>query len=98
MNGENRKKVEKILKKGRRTRQSSAAAEANVTNVASADVANAIASSTSGANENADSICWFCHADVSSLEKSKCAGCRKVTNLPFSPHSLLISFVSGALL
>ena len=35
---------------------------------------------TSGnVNDNADSICWFCHADVSNLANNKCAGCRKVT-------------------
>ena len=33
-------------------------------------------------NDNADSICWFCHADVTRLENNKCAGCRKVTHMP----------------
>ena len=36
--------------------------------------------SGSGANENAaESICWKCSADVTNVENSKCAGCRKVT-------------------
>ena len=33
-------------------------------------------------SDNADSICWFCHVDVSNLENNKCAGCRKVTPRP----------------
>ena len=34
----------------------------------------------SGVDDNADYICWFCHADVSLLGNNKCAGCRKVTH------------------
>ena len=33
-----------------------------------------------GVDDNADYICWFCHADVSLLGNNKCAGCRKVTH------------------
>ena len=33
----------------------------------------------SGATENAENICWKCSADVTNVENSKCAGCRKVT-------------------
>ena len=36
------------------------------------------ADASANINDNADSICWFCHADVSNLENNKCAGCRKV--------------------
>ena len=64
---ENRKKIQKILKEGRKARKGSAVAQA--TTHASASV-----------NDNADSICWFCHADVSNLANNKCAGCRKVKN------------------
>ena len=70
------------MKEGRRARQSSAAAQANVAKAA--NVAGANAASATVANDNADSICWFCHADVSSLERSKCAGCRKVTQTHLS--------------
>ena len=35
--------------------------------------------SGSGATENAENICWKCCADVTNVENSKCAGCRKVT-------------------
>jgi len=28
-------------------------------------------------DDNASSICWFCHADVTNLANNKCAGCRK---------------------
>ena len=59
---ETKKKMENILKEGRKARQDSTAAQASV-------------------NDNADSICWFCHADVSNLENNKCAGCRKVTHV-----------------
>ena len=41
------------------------------------DSAEAQASSQKIGNVN--DICWFCHVDVTSLEKNKCAGCRKVT-------------------
>ena len=40
-------------------------------------------------NDNAESICWFCHADVSSLKNNKCAGCRKVNNTPLCPQNTL---------
>ena len=59
---ETKKKIENILKEGRKAREASSAAQASV-------------------NDKADSICWFCHADVSNLENNKCAGCRKVTNV-----------------
>ena len=58
-----------ILKEGRKARQVR-------------DVAQACADASGNVNDNADSICWFCHADVSNLENNKCAGCRKVTD----PH------------
>ena len=36
--------------------------------------------SGSGVTENAaENICWKCQADVTNVENSKCAGCRKVT-------------------
>ena len=43
---------------------------------------SAAAQASTQAGDNADSICWFCHIDVSNLENSKCAGCRKVTPRP----------------
>ena len=48
-------------------------------------------------DDNADSICWFCHADVSNLANNKCAGCRKVTTRLCLQILKPIS-VSGALL
>ena len=42
-------------------------------------------------NDNADSICWFCHADVTNLANNKCAGCRKVKT-PLSSLQILIHF------
>ena len=66
---EQRDKIENILKTRREERQSNAAAEAGADGVANV-------------NDRADSICWFCHADVSNLQNNKCAGCRKVTYMP----------------
>ena len=65
-NAKTRKKLRKILKEGRKVRQSSAVAQAS-----SPAISDTI-------NDNADSICWFCHADVSNLANNKCVGCRKV--------------------
>ena len=62
-----RKKLNQILKEGRKTRQVK-------------DVAEASAQASDNVNDKADSICWFCHADVTHLESNKCAGCRKVTH------------------
>ena len=66
---EQRDKIENILKTRREERQSNAAAEAGADGVANV-------------NDRADSICWFCHADVTHLENNKCAGCRKVRYTP----------------
>ena len=65
---EQRDKIENILKTRREERQSDAAAEVG-------------ADGGANVNDRADSICWFCHADVTHLENNKCAGCRKVTQL-----------------
>ena len=54
--------------------------ESMVTDVAGKTSATSSAQpSGSGANENAENICWKCSADVTNVENSKCAGCRKVT-------------------
>ena len=63
-----RKKLRQILKEGRKARQDKDEAEAGV-------------HASDNVNNKADSICWFCHADVTNLENNKCAGCRKVTHL-----------------
>ena len=87
-----RKKVKKILKEGKKAKQNSAAAQASASGRARAgahasNTAGAHSSNTDGAqtsgnvDDRADSICWFCHGDVTSLENNKCAGCRKVTQL-----------------
>ena len=77
------KKIRQIVKERRKARHDSATAQE--------------ADGGVNVNDNADSICWFCHADVTNLANNKCAGCRKVrTHLclqiltPFS--------VSGSLL
>ena len=70
-----RKKIKKILKEGRKARQNSVEAEAG-------------ARDGDNANDNADSICWFCHTGVTKLENNKCAGCRKVAHLP-SPVQIM---------
>ena len=86
-----RKKVKKILKEGKKAKQNSAAAQASASGRARAgahasNTAGAHSSNTDGAqtsgnvDDRANSICWFCHGDVTSLENNKCAGCRKVTN------------------
>ena len=70
-----RKKIKKILKEGmkaRLARQCGRAGQSSATAQASAQTSEKV-------NDNADSICWFCHADVSNLANNKCAGCRKVT-------------------
>ena len=87
-----RKKVKKILKEGKKAKQNSAAAQASASGRARAgahasNTAGAHSSNTDGAqtsgnvDDRANSICWFCHGDVTSLENNKCAGCRKVTQL-----------------
>ena len=54
--------------------------ETRVTNIADKTSATSSAQpSGSGATENAENICWKCSADVTNVENSKCAGCRKVT-------------------
>ena len=65
----NGKKLETILREAREARQG---------------VAPASAEASGNVNHNADSICWFCHADVTNLKNNKCAGCKKVTHL--SPY------------
>ena len=75
------KRINKILKEGRKFRQSNTLPQASA-NVASANV-----------NDRADSICWFCHADITNPENSKCAGCRKViqnTPVLFLDFKLLV--------
>ena len=62
-----RKQILKILKERRKARQDR-------------DIAQASAQASDNVNDKADSICWFCHADVTNLENNKCAGCRKVTH------------------
>ena len=55
---------------------------AHSSNTASAHSSNTDGAQTSGnVDDRANSICWFCHGDVTSLENNKCAGCRKVTQL-----------------
>ena len=51
--------------------------------------------SGSGATENAENICWKCSTDVTNVENSKCAGCRKVTfaNLFHQTASLFLLFL-----
>ena len=58
----------------------------------------ASADASANINDNADSICWFCHADVSNLENNKCAGCRKVNDnfALISYRKMFISFFSDA--
>ena len=96
-NKEKRKKIQKILKDGRKARRGKAAAQAGAQasgNVESADGSASANGSASGnvaaeasvhgggsVDDNADHICWFCHVDVTNLENNKCAGCRKVTVL-----------------
>ena len=55
--------------------------ESRVTDVADKTSATSSARpSGSGVTENAaENICWKCQADVTNVENSKCAGCRKVT-------------------
>ena len=83
-NAKHRKKIKEILKEGRKAKQDRATAEAG-----------ALASDTSSAHasgnvdDKADSICWFCHADVTNLENNKCAGCRKVTQLSLCSLQIL---------
>ena len=90
-NKEKRKKIQKILKDGRKARRGKAAAQAGAQasgNVESADgsasgnvAAEAGVHECGSIDDNADHICWFCHVDVTNLENNKCAGCRKVTVL-----------------
>ena len=90
-----RKKIKKILKEGRKERQRSAKAQASSGSNVKEDAADTrtsvsrVAGKTSATssaqpsgscvNENAENICWKCSADVTNVENSKCAGCRKVT-------------------
>ena len=88
-------KIKKILQEGRKTRQERAEAEASkdkATSQASTQgiaqataqdsaqaTAQASASGNGDINDKAESICWFCHADVTSLRNNRCAGCKKVS-------------------
>ena len=54
--------------------------DSRVTDVANKTSATSSAQpSGSAVTENAGNICWKCDADVTKVEDSKCAGCRKVT-------------------
>ena len=77
--------------------QTSDTASAHVSNTAS-DTASAHASGN--VDDKAESICWFCHADVTNLENNKCAGCRKVTQLRLCSLEILKykTIFSGSLL
>ena len=110
-----RKKVKKILKEGKKAKQNRTASQASAnasgraragahaSNTAGAHSSNTDGAQTSGnVDDRANSICWFCHGDVTSLENNKCAGCRKVTQLVNSACALCRSWdknhFSGALL
>ena len=69
-----RKKIKKILKEGMKARLARQCGRAGQSSAA----AQASAQTSDKVNDNADSICWFCHADVTNLANNKCAGCRKV--------------------
>ena len=68
------------------------------TSITASDTASAHESGN--VDDKADSICWFCHADVTNLENNKCAGCRKVTQLTLCSLEILKykTFFSGSLL
>ena len=72
-------------------------ASAHASSIAS-DAASAHASGN--VDDKADSICWFCHGDVTNLENNKCAGCRKVTQLRLCSLEILKykTIFSGSLL
>ena len=70
-----RKKIKKILKEGMKARLARQCGRASAQASASAQTSDKV-------NDNADSICWFCHADVTNLANNKCAGCRKVRTHP----------------
>ena len=85
--------------------QTSDTSSAHCSNTASARASNtasgtASAHATGNADDKADSICWFCHADVTNLENNKCAGCRKVTQLRLCSLEILKykTIFSGSLL
>ena len=81
-NAEDRAKISNILKEGRKARQSSVGApasdKASATPTASGKADASDTTSAHSQDDNASSICWFCHADVTNLANNKCAGCRKV--------------------
>ena len=74
------------MKEGRKGRQDRAAAEAGAHDGGAG--VGAQDGATASVNDRADSICWFCHDDVTNLENNKCAGCRKVT------HSMNLQILS----
>ena len=72
--------MKKILQEGKKTRQKRAEAEASKEDEATVLTAvQASASASEGINDKAESICWFCHADVTSIRNNRCAGCKKVS-------------------
>ena len=79
--------MKKILQEGRKTRQERAEAEASKDKATSQTSSKATAQASAQAsasgvgdiNDKAESICWFCHADVTSLRNNRCAGCKKVS-------------------
>ena len=111
-----RKKIKKILREGRKERQRSAKAQASSGSNVKEDAADTrksvsrVAGKTSATssaqpsgscvNENAENVCWKCGADVTNVENSKCAGCRKVTfaNLSHQTASKVRPFFSCSFL
>ena len=78
--------MKKILLEGKKTRQKRAEAEASKEDEATVlTAAQASASGSESINDKAESICWFCHADVTSLRNNRCAGCKKVSFFTLCP-------------
>ena len=80
-NKEKRKKLQKILKEGRKVRRSKIAAQSGDRGRRGKESDFDAQADVGGIDDNADYICWFCHVDVSLLGNNKCAGCRKVTHI-----------------
>ena len=71
--------MKKILLEGKKTRQKRAEAEASKEDEAIVLAAGqARVSASESINDKAESICWFCHADVTSIRNNRSAGCKKV--------------------
>ena len=75
----NRKKIRKVLSEAKKARESSVEVGTCATMTLEDNAKTLDNTTTKGPEEDATTICWFCHADVSKMKNCICAGCKKVS-------------------